>query len=64
MRPAALALLLCGCGADVSLGGSVGEVIDLSVSRCEVYRNAFGLQVTYFRNRGSIAVEDINLMKG
>lgn len=67
------ALLLSGCGAEVSLGGSVGEVIDLTVSRCEVYRNAFGLQVTYYRNRDtfldvvarvSVALDGVDLKAG
>lgn len=47
---AALALLLAGCG-DNLLGGSVGELFPLDVSRVEVYRNDQALQVTYTFNR-------------
>jgi NADH-quinone oxidoreductase subunit K len=45
------------------LGDIVGQVFAITVAAAEA---AIGLAilVVYFRNRGSIAVEDINLMKG
>ena len=45
------------------LGGQVFAMFVLTVAAAEA---AIGLAilVVYFRNRGSIAVEDINLMKG
>lgn len=44
----------------------VGQVFALLVLTVAAAEAAIGLAivVTYFRNRGSIAVEDINLMKG
>lgn len=71
-----LALLVLGglgCAPETSLGGSVGEVIDLQVSRCEVYRNGQAIQVTYFRNRDtfldvvarmSVALDGVELKPG
>jgi NADH-quinone oxidoreductase subunit K len=46
-----------------NLAGQVFSMIVLTVAAAEA---AIGLAilVTYFRNRGNIAVEDINLMKG
>ena len=48
------------------LGDLVGQVFALLVLTVAAAEAAIGLAilVTYFRNRGSIAVEDINLMKG
>ena len=48
------------------LGGLVGQVYALVVLTVAAAEAAIGLAilVVYFRNRGSIAVEDINLMKG
>ncbi len=48
------------------LGDLVGQVFALVVLTVAAAETAIGLAilVTYFRNRGSIAVEDINLMKG
>jgi len=48
------------------LGDLVGQVFALLVLTVAAGEAAIGLAilVTYFRNRGSIAVEDINLMKG
>jgi NADH-quinone oxidoreductase subunit K len=45
------------------LGDLVGQVFALTVAAAEA---AIGLAivVVYYRNRGSIAVEDINMMKG
>ena len=48
------------------LGDIVGQVFALIVLTVAAAEAAIGLAilVVYFRNRGSIAVEDINLMKG
>ncbi|HEV7286666.1 MULTISPECIES: NADH-quinone oxidoreductase subunit NuoK [Kaistia] len=48
------------------LGDLVGQVFALLVLTVAAAESAIGLAilVVYFRNRGSIAVEDINMMKG
>ena len=48
------------------LGDIVGQVFALLVLTVAASEAAIGLAilVVYFRNRGSIAVEDVNLMKG
>jgi len=48
------------------IGDLMGQVFALLVLTVAAPRAAIGLAilVVYFRNRGSIAVEDINLMKG
>ena len=48
------------------LGDVVGQVFTLLVLTVAAAEAAIGLAivVVYFRNRGSIAVEDINMMKG
>ena len=48
------------------LGDLVGQVYALLVLTVAAAEAAIGLAilVVYYRNRGSIAVEDINLMKG
>jgi len=48
------------------LGDLVGQVFALLVLTVAAAEAAIGLAilVVYFRNRGSIAVEDINLMRG
>jgi NADH-quinone oxidoreductase subunit K len=48
------------------LGDLVGQVFALLVLTVAAAEAAIGLAIlaVYFRNRGSIAVEDINLMKG
>ena len=50
----------------VSLGNLVGQVFAMFVLTVAAAEAAIGLAilVVYFRNRGTIAVEDINLMKG
>src|SRR5258708_4562801 len=50
----------------VYLGDLVGQVFAMFVLTVAAAEAAIGLAilVVYFRNRGSIAVEDINLMKG
>ena len=50
----------------VFLGDLVGQVFAMLVLTVAAAEAAIGLAiiVVYFRNRGSIAVEDINLMKG
>ena len=49
-----------------ALGDMVGQVFAMFVLTVAAAEAAVGLAilVVYFRNRGSIAVEDINLMKG
>ena len=48
------------------LGDLVGQVFALIVLTVAAAEAAIGLAilVVYFRNRGSIAVEDVNMMKG
>lgn len=48
------------------LGDMVGQIFAMFVLTVAAGEAAIGLAilVVYFRNRGSIAVEDINLMKG
>src|SRR5437879_1081051 len=48
------------------LGDLVGQVFALFILTVAAAEAAIGLAilVVYFRNRGTIAVEDINLMKG
>jgi NADH-quinone oxidoreductase subunit K len=48
------------------LGDLTGQVFALFVLTVAAAESAIGLAilVVYFRNRGTIAVEDINLMKG
>ncbi len=50
----------------VELGDLVGQVFAMFVLTVAAAEAAIGLAilVVYFRNRGSIAVEDINTMKG
>lgn len=50
----------------VFLGDLTGQVFTVFVLTVAAAEAAIGLAilVTYYRNRGSIAVEDINLMKG
>ncbi len=50
----------------VFLGDMVGQVFALFVLTVAAAEAAIGLAilVVYFRNRGTIAVEDVNLMKG
>jgi NADH-quinone oxidoreductase subunit K len=50
----------------VFLGDLVGQVFTMFVLTVAAAEAAIGLAilVVYFRNRGSIAVEDINMMKG
>ncbi|MFV0369445.1 MAG: NADH-quinone oxidoreductase subunit NuoK [Hyphomicrobiaceae bacterium] len=48
------------------LGDQVGQVFALFVLTVAAAEAAIGLAivVVYFRNRGSIAVDDVNMMKG
>ena len=50
----------------VELGDLVGQVFAMFVLTVAAAEAAIGLaiRVVYYRNRGTIAVEDINLMKG
>lgn len=72
LRAAAL-LVLCACGADNALTGSLDAVIPLDVGHSEVFLNQEALQVTYFRNRGvfldvvarvTVYVKDLNVTLG
>jgi NADH-quinone oxidoreductase subunit K len=49
-----------------ALGDLTGQIFTMFVLTVAAAEAAIGLAivVTYFRNRGSIAVEDVNLMKG
>ena len=49
-----------------SLGDLVGQIFAMFVLTVAAAEAAIGLAilVVYFRNRGSIAVDDVNLMKG
>jgi NADH-quinone oxidoreductase subunit K len=49
-----------------ALGNLTGQVFSLFVLTVAAAESAIGLAivVVYYRNRGSIAVEDINMMKG
>ena len=49
-----------------ALGDLVGQVFALMVLTVAAAEAAIGLAiiVTFFRNRGTIAVEDVNMMKG
>ncbi len=49
-----------------AMGDLVGQVFALLVLTVAAGEAAIGLAIlgVYFRNRGSIAVEDVNLMKG
>ena len=49
-----------------TLGDLVGQIFAMFVLTVAAAEAAIGLAilVVYFRNRGSIAVEDVNLMKG
>src|SRR5262245_38275095 len=62
--PLAINTNLVACAA--FLGGLTGQVFALFVLTVAAAEAAIGLAilVVYFRNRGTIAVEDINLMKG
>jgi hypothetical protein len=47
-----ICLFLASCGEDNGLGGSLGEVFPLDISRVELHKNEEAFQVTYLRNRG------------
>ncbi len=49
-----------------TLGDLAGQVLDMFVLTVAAAEAAIGLAIVviYFRNRGSIAVEDVNMMKG
>lgn len=77
MRNLACAIAVCaaltGCGAENTLGGSVGELFPLTVSTVDVLRNDYAVQVTYYANRGTfldvvarivVSTKDIDLQRG
>lgn len=43
---------VAGCTPENALGGSLGEVIDLTVTEVVAYRNSEALQLIFTRNRG------------
>jgi hypothetical protein len=49
---ALVVMALASCGLDNSLGGSLGEVFPLDISKVEVAKNDEAMQITYLRNRG------------
>ena len=53
-------------GRSVSLGDLTGQIFGMFILTVAAAESAIGLAivVVYFRNRGSIAVDDINLMRG
>ncbi len=66
-------MALTACAADNSLGGSLGELIPLDISRSDVYRNDEALQITYYRTRGvfydvvvriSVSLKDVTVKPG
>src|ERR1700687_1264512 len=61
-----LAVMINLVAFSTHLGDLVGQVFALFVLTVAAAEAAIGLAilVVYFRNRGSIAVEDINMMKG
>ncbi len=61
-----LAVNLNLVGFSAALGDLAGQVFALFVLTVAAAEAAIGLAivVVYFRNRGSIEVEDVNLMKG
>ncbi len=59
-----LALLLLITGISVPLGWLAFERNKVQRRHAAITAIGLAILVAYFRNRGSIAVEDINLMKG
>lgn len=73
VRLLALCTALSGCGADNSLGGSVGDLFPLTISTVDVLRNDYAVQVSYYANRGTfldvvirlvVSTKDIDLQRG
>lgn len=70
---AACGLALWSCGPENGLGGSLGAVFPLDISRVEIARNPEALQITYMLNRGvfldvvariSVSLEDVVVTPG
>lgn len=61
-----LNLVAFSAAPPIGLGDLTGQVFALMVLTVAAAEAAIGLAivVVYFRNRGSIAVEDVNMMKG
>ncbi|MCC6334540.1 MAG: hypothetical protein IT380_11205 [Myxococcales bacterium] len=66
-------MVLVSCGPENGLGGSLGAVFPLDISKVEIARNLEALQVTYFLNRGvfldvvarvSVSLEGVELQPG
>ena len=69
----AIAAVASSCQPDNSLGGSVGELFPLNISRVDVLRNEYAVQVTYYANRGTfldvvirlaVYTRDLNMKSG
>ncbi len=48
----AVMLVCCACTPENTLGGSLGELVDLTVTEVIAFRNTEALQLTFTRNRG------------
>jgi hypothetical protein len=45
-------VMLVSCGPENGLGGSLGAVFPLDISKVEIARNLEAMQITYYLNRG------------
>jgi len=73
LAAAVAGVFLASCGPENGLGGSLGEVFPLDISKVEIARNNEALQVTYYLNRGvfldvvarvSVSLADIDVKPG
>ncbi|MEW6432816.1 MAG: hypothetical protein AB1730_15030 [Myxococcota bacterium] len=73
LAAAAAALVLSSCGPENGLGGSLGAVFPLDISRVEIAVNQEAMQVTYYLNRGvfldvvarvSVSLRDVEMRPG
>lgn len=73
LSAAAVLVLLSSCGPENGLGGSLGEVFPLDISRVEIAVNEEAMQVTYYLNRGvfldvvarvSVSLRDVDMKPG
>jgi hypothetical protein len=69
----AVLVLLSSCGPENGLGGSLGAVFPLDISRVEIAVNEEAMQVTYLLNRGvfldvvarvSVSLRDVEMRPG
>lgn len=77
-KRAVLAMLVAGvvlasCGPENGLGGSLGAVFPLDISKVEIARNQEAMQITYYLNRGvfldvvarvSVSLDGVDLKPG